>query len=142
MKNKSQIHIRSIATVLIVLSSSVTAVNSTTDDDVVKICNKAKDYWSCVRAMSGKQPELRAFGPLLIDWSVWRVMNGSYVAPSYNSSREGFYLAINCSEGKINVSNKKGSWRGWITPVKNFEYNFIETLCKEKNTPTKIGRDR
>ncbi len=100
-----------------------------------EICQAAKDYWGCVRAMDGISSELRQIGPLQVDWSVWRKVNGSYIVPAFNSSGNGFYLAINCSRGKINVSGREGVWKGWNSPVKGFEYELVEEFCDQANSP-------
>ena len=99
--------------------------------DPFMVCEPARDFWGCVRAMKGIEPDLRSYGPLQVDWSVWRKMSGSYVAPTFNNSRQGFYLAINCGREKINVSTREGEWKGWNSAVMDFEYQLINDLCNE-----------
>ena len=115
--------------------SSITPIWAQPQLDTLKVCEQAQDFWGCVRAIKGIEPDLRKYGPLQVDWSVWRTTNGSYVAPTFNSSRQGFYLAINCLKGKLNVSDREGSWKGWTSAVRDFELDLIDDLCTEVGTP-------
>ncbi len=101
-----------------------------TDDYVNNICTNAKDYWGCVRSIKGKPPKWKSYGPLKIDWSVWRNMQGSQVAQALNGQDKGIYLAINCLAQKINVTGANGNWKGWNSPTDTFEIKMINDLCK------------
>ncbi len=74
----------------------------------------------------------RNYGPLKIDWSNWRDVDGSHVAPTLYKDGEAFYLAVNCSFRKINATDPDGIWRDWISPVDNFELNLVKDLCNSK----------
>ena len=58
-------------------------------------------------------------------------INESYVAPTFNKSGQGFYLAINCTKRKLNVTGRDGSWKGWKNPEKTFENKILEDLCMD-----------
>ncbi len=76
----------------------------------------------------------RNYGPLKVDWANWKLMSGSYVAPTLHKSGKALYLAINCNGRKLNATDSNGDWRSWITPLDEFEHNLINDLCKLKNT--------
>ena len=120
---------------------SIAPVTSAIETDAYKLCQRAKDFWGCVRSMNGTDPQLRKYGPLQVDWSIWKPVNGSYIAQTFNSSGKGFYLAVNCLKAKINVTDRKGVWKGWNSPVKGFEYDLLEDICKEVGTPIDLKRE-
>ncbi len=107
--------------------TATATVSKATDE----ICQGAIDYWTCVRGIDGTKSQLRSYGPIEVDWSVWRPMKGSYVAQSFNAAKKGFYLAVNCLKEKINVTGKEGSWKGWSSPSKNFEVKLIKDVCND-----------
>ncbi len=74
----------------------------------------------------------KTYGPLKIDWSSWKSVNGSYVTPTVHSNGSKLYLAINCSFKKINATGNDGAWRSWISPLDTFEYRLINDVCKQK----------
>lgn len=79
-----------------------------------------------------KQNQWRKYGPLKINWSNWRIMGGSYVAPTLNGKGKALYLAVNCPARKINATGTNGTWKEWNLPVNKFEHQLINDLCKDK----------
>ncbi|WP_320668225.1 LysM peptidoglycan-binding domain-containing protein [Prochlorococcus sp. MIT 1307] len=75
------------------------------------------------------ESQWRKYGPLQIDWSNWKVMDGSHVAPTLHQSGQALYLAVNCSFRKLNATGIDGAWNHWISPQENFERNLINDLC-------------
>ena len=71
----------------------------------------------------------RKYGPLFIDWSNWKIMDGSHVAPILHDNGKSLYLAINCPFRKINATGEDGQWKEWIAPIDNFEHNLIKDRC-------------
>ncbi|MEY3463878.1 MAG: hypothetical protein RLZZ468_1656 [Cyanobacteriota bacterium] len=76
----------------------------------------------------------RSYGPLQIDWSNWRPMGGSYVAPTLNGNGQALYLAVNCGARKINATSQSGQWKSWDSPQTDFEQRLISDLCRAKGT--------
>ena len=76
----------------------------------------------------------RNYGPLKIDWSNWKVMNGSHVSPTLHQDGNKLYLAVNCSLRKLNATGSNGAWRTWISPEEKFEHDLINDLCKSKES--------
>ncbi len=72
----------------------------------------------------------RYYGPLKINWSSWRTVNGSYVAPAKHSNGRSLFLAINCKSSKITSSKSNGKWKKWVTPKTYFEYNLLDERCE------------
>ncbi len=75
----------------------------------------------------------RNYGPLQIDWSGWKSMNGSYVAPTLHKNGNALYVAINCPLKKLNSTRGNGSWRSWISPEEKFEHQLVDDRCKENS---------
>lgn len=75
-------------------------------------------------------PDWRTYGPLQVDFSNWRPMGGSQVAPALNSSGQPVFLAINCAARKINATGEAGAWTSWEDPTTDFEEQLIKDVCK------------
>ena len=110
--------------------------------DLHKICKGSRDYEGCMDFNSKEISELNArakelnqirnYGPLQVDWSGWISKQGSYLAPSLNQEGKPLYLALNCDKGKLNVTGKNGTWKGWSVPKLQFERRLLKDLCTEK----------
>ncbi len=81
-------------------------------------------------AMSLKESQWRTYGPLQIDWSSWRAMGGSFVAPSLNKQNKPLYLAVNCLAKQINSTGANGEWKEWNLPKASFEHDLIRDVCR------------
>ena len=76
-------------------------------------------------------PDWRTYGPLQVDFSNWRPMGGSQVAPALNSTGQPVFVAINCAAGKINATGEAGAWSTWEDPGSDFEEKLIKDACKQ-----------
>jgi len=76
--------------------------------------------------------EWRTYGPLQVDWANWKLMGGSYVAPTLNKKGKPLYLAVNCPARKLNTTGANGSWKTWNAPQERFERDLVKDLCKAK----------
>ncbi len=76
-------------------------------------------------------PDWRTYGPLQVDFSNWRPMGGSQVAPALNSSGQPVFVAINCAARKINATGEAGAWTSWEEPKTDFEEQLIKDVCKQ-----------
>ncbi len=76
-----------------------------------------------------KQAAWRTYGPLQVDWGNWQSMAGSEVAPTLNGEGQSFYVAVNCSAKKINVTGANGMWKNWIAPQTEFERALVKDRC-------------
>jgi hypothetical protein len=75
-------------------------------------------------------PDWRTYGPLQVDFSNWRLMGGSQVAPALNSTGQPIFVSINCAARKINATGEAGAWKTWEDPSSDFEEQLIKDVCK------------
>ncbi len=78
-------------------------------------------------------PDWRYYGPLQVDWSNWRTMAGSLVAPSINKEGQPLYVAVNCGAKKLNVTGPAGAWKAWEIPSQEFEKDLVASVCRDKS---------
>jgi murein DD-endopeptidase MepM/ murein hydrolase activator NlpD len=78
-------------------------------------------------------PDWRHYGPLQVDWSNWRSMAGSLVAPSINKEGQPLYVAVNCGAKKLNVTGPAGAWKAWEVPAQEFEKELLGAVCRDKS---------
>ncbi|MFM7677007.1 MAG: hypothetical protein ACKO5F_15820 [Synechococcus sp.] len=79
-----------------------------------------------------RRPDWRPYGPLKVDWSGWRPLGGSVVAPTLNASGRTIHLSVNCSVGQINVAGADRVWRGWQAPQVAFERQLVKDACARR----------
>ncbi|MCX5930954.1 MAG: peptidoglycan-binding protein, partial [Cyanobacteria bacterium] len=77
-------------------------------------------------------PDWRTYGPLQVDFSNWRPMGGSQVAPALNSSGQPVFVSVNCAARKINATGEAGGWGSWEDPSTDYEEQLIKDTCKLK----------
>jgi LysM repeat protein len=82
-------------------------------------------------AKKSATPDWRLYGPLQVDWSNWRSMAGSLVAPSINKDGQPLYVAVNCGARKLNVTGPAGAWKTWELPAQEFEKELVGAVCKD-----------
>ncbi|MCX5933161.1 MAG: LysM peptidoglycan-binding domain-containing protein, partial [Cyanobacteria bacterium] len=75
-------------------------------------------------------PDWRTYGPLQVDFSNWRPMGGSQVAPAINSSGQPVFVSVNCAARKINTTGEAGGWGSWEDPSADYEEQLIKDTCK------------
>ena len=73
----------------------------------------------------------RYFGPLQVDWSNWRTMAGSLVAPTLNKQKQPLYVAVNCGARKLNITGSGGTWKTWESPSESFERDLVKAACAD-----------
>jgi len=84
-----------------------------------------------VLAKRSATPDWRHYGPLQVDWSAWRTMAGSLVAPGVNSQGQTLYVAVNCGARRLNVTGPAGSWKTWDAPKESFEQELLGAACRD-----------
>ena len=72
------------------------------------------------------------YGPLKINIFSLRIKNNSQIYQAYNAESKPIYIAINCINKNINVTNQRLEWKGWQPPLRGFEFNILNDLCKFK----------
>lgn len=84
-------------------------------------------------AKKSTNPDWRYYGPLQVDWSNWRTMAGSLVAPSINKEGQPLYVAVNCGAKKLNVTGPAGAWKAWEIPSQEFEKDLVASVCRDRS---------
>ncbi len=84
-----------------------------------------------VLAKRSATPDWRNYGPLQVDWSAWRPMAGSLVAPGVNSQGQTLYVAVNCGARRLNVTGPAGAWKTWDVPKESFEQELLGAACRD-----------
>ncbi|WP_269622410.1 LysM peptidoglycan-binding domain-containing protein [Prochlorococcus marinus] len=87
------------------------------------------------RSLDVKDPksnliEWNDFGPLKINWSGWKKVNGSFVTPAIHKNGKPLFVAIHCPTSKINWRPPNGKWSEWLTPNNDFEFNLLDAICE------------
>jgi spore germination protein YaaH len=84
-----------------------------------------------VLAKKAPNADWRYFGPLQVDWSNWRTMAGSLVAPTLNKQKQPLYVAVNCGARKLNITGSGGTWKTWESPAESFERDLVKAACAD-----------
>ena len=71
----------------------------------------------------------RPYGKLKVNWSNWKIIDKSYVAPALNQSGKPIFIAVNCTANKINSTGRNNEWKEWFSPNNDFEFDLIDDLC-------------
>ena len=71
------------------------------------------------------------YGPLKVDWSGWRYLQGNYITKIKNKKGQSLFLAVNCEERRMNHTLKNGKWRNWFFLKNDFEHNLINDFCDQ-----------
>jgi len=108
-------------------TQSVPAGNTTT---AAKPTEEAKEDTQ-VLAKKAPNADWRYFGPLQVDWSNWRTMAGSLVAPTLNKQKQPLYVAVNCGARKLNITGSGGTWKTWESPAEAFERDLVKAACAD-----------
>ena len=95
--------------------------------------NTIKPAAPLLLAKKSTNPDWRYYGPLQVDWSNWRTMAGSLVAPSINKEGQPLYVAVNCGAKKLNVTGPAGAWKAWEIPSQEFEKDLVASVCRDKS---------
>ena len=108
-------------------TQSVPEGNTTT---AAKPTEEAKEDTQ-VLAKKTATADWRYFGPLQVDWSNWRTMAGSLVAPTLNKQKQPLYVAVNCGARKLNITGSGGTWKTWESPSESFERDLVKAACAD-----------
>ncbi len=71
----------------------------------------------------------RTYGSLQINWSNWKTLDNSYVAPALNKKGNPLFVAVNCKSTKINSTGRNNRWKEWFSPNNDFEFDLIDDRC-------------
>ncbi len=70
------------------------------------------------------------YGPLEINTFSLRIKKNNQIYQAYNSQSKPIYIAINCINKMINVTNHRLDWKGWKAPLRAFEFRILNDLCR------------
>jgi len=120
-----------------VAATAITTTTSTTNTTPVATAiiptKTTKPAAPLLLAKKSTNPDWRYYGPLQVDWSNWRTMAGSLVAPSINKEGQPLYVAVNCGAKKLNVTGPAGAWKAWEIPSQEFEKDLVASVCRDKS---------
>ena len=120
-----------------VAATAITTTTSTTNSTPVATATiptkTTKPAAPLLLAKKSTNPDWRYYGPLQVDWSNWRTMAGSLVAPSINKEGQPLYVAVNCGAKKLNVTGPAGAWKAWEIPSQEFEKDLVASVCRDKS---------
>jgi murein DD-endopeptidase MepM/ murein hydrolase activator NlpD len=120
-----------------VAATAITTTTSTTNTTPVATATiptkTTKPAAPLLLAKKSTNPDWRYYGPLQVDWSNWRTMAGSLVAPSINKEGQPLYVAVNCGAKKLNVTGPAGAWKAWEIPSQEFEKDLVASVCRDKS---------
>jgi LysM repeat protein len=114
------------------------ATQSVPESNTTAAAKPAEEAKEDTQVLAKKTPEAdwRYFGPLQVDWSNWRTMAGSLVAPTLNKQKQPLYVAVNCGARKLNITGSGGTWKTWESPAEAFERDLVKAACADP----KIGK--
>ena len=109
------------------------ATQSVPEANTTAAAKPAEEAQEDTQVLAKKTPEAdwRYFGPLQVDWSNWRTMAGSLVAPTLNKQKQPLYVAVNCSARKLNITGSGGTWKTWESPAEAFERDLVKAACAD-----------
>ena len=112
-------------------TQSVPESTSTTTPETAAVTAVESDDDTKVLAKKTPAADWRYFGPLQVDWSNWRTMAGSLVAPTLNKQKQPLYVAVNCGARKLNITGSGGTWKTWESPSESFERDLVKAACAD-----------
>ncbi len=71
------------------------------------------------------------YGSLIINWSDWTYLDGSYIAQAKTKKNKSFYLALNCKKRTLNNTLDNSYWTSWYFPDNDFEFKLINDFCDQ-----------
>ena len=116
----------------LILTNSLKNPNNIPLGTKVSLIKSPKNNIDLYNNPNTKHPRLSLkpkYGPIQMDWKNSKIMNGSHVVPSIHTNGESFFLAVNCSFRRLNITGENGEWQEWSSPVENFEYDLINDRC-------------
>ena len=114
-------------------SSSTLATQSVPENNTTAAAKPTEEAKEDTQVLAKKTAtaDWRYFGPLQVDWSNWRTMAGSLVAPTLNKQKQPLYVAVNCGARKLNITGSGGTWKTWESPAEAFERDLVKAACAD-----------
>ena len=114
-------------------SSSTLATQSVPENNTTAAAKPTEEAKEDTQVLAKKTAtaDWRYFGPLQVDWSNWRTMAGSLVAPTLNKQKQPLYVAVNCGARKLNITGSGGTWKTWESPAESFERDLVKAACSD-----------
>ena len=114
-------------------SSSTLATQSVPENNTTAAAKPTEEAKEDTEVLAKKTAtaDWRYFGPLQVDWSNWRTMAGSLVAPTLNKQKQPLYVAVNCGARKLNITGSGGTWKTWESPSESFERDLVKAACAD-----------
>ena len=114
-------------------SSSTLATQSVPENNTTATAKPTEEAKEDTQVLAKKTAtaDWRYFGPLQVDWSNWRTMAGSLVAPTLNKQKQPLYVAVNCGARKLNITGSGGTWKTWESPSESFERDLVKAACAD-----------
>ena len=114
-------------------SSSTLATQSVPENSTTAAAKPTEEAKEDTQVLAKKTAtaDWRYFGPLQVDWSNWRTMAGSLVAPTLNKQKQPLYVAVNCGARKLNITGSGGTWKTWESPSESFERDLVKAACAD-----------
>ena len=114
-------------------SSSTLATQSVPENNTTAAAKPTEEAKEDTQVLAKKTAtaDWRYFGPLQVDWSNWRTMAGSLVAPTLNKQKQPLYVAVNCGARKLNITGSGGTWKTWESPAESFERDLVKAACAD-----------
>ena len=114
-------------------SSSTLATQSVPENNTTAAAKSPEEAKEDTQVLAKKTAtaDWRYFGPLQVDWSNWRTMAGSLVAPTLNKQKQPLYVAVNCGARKLNITGSGGTWKTWESPSESFERDLVKAACAD-----------
>jgi 1-deoxy-D-xylulose 5-phosphate reductoisomerase len=109
----------------------VPETNTTAQETAAVAPADSEEETTQVLAKKSPTTDWRYFGPLQVDWSNWRTMAGSLVAPTLNKQKQPLYVAVNCGARKLNITGSGGTWKTWESPAESFERDLVKAACAD-----------
>ena len=107
------------------------STSTTTTETAAVTAVESEEGDTEVLAKKAPAADWRYFGPLQVDWSNWRKMAGSLVAPTLNKQKQPLYVAVNCGARKLNITGSGGTWKTWESPAESFERDLVKAACAD-----------
>ena len=107
------------------------STSTTTTETAAVTAVESEEGDTEVLAKKTPAADWRYFGPLQVDWSNWRTMAGSLVAPTLNKQKQPLYVAVNCGARKLNITGSGGTWKTWESPAESFERDLVKAACAD-----------
>ena len=77
--------------------------------------------------------ELRQYGPLSVDFSQSKTMNGAIILRATNSKDQVLFVGAYCDKGLFNYTGAEYKWKSWHKPATEHERNIVNDLCQKSN---------